>query len=52
MLPSSHPDGTKVYKDRALRTPFSKVSSSDAPQQHIITSLNVLPFNESNDPSD
>ncbi|MQL91961.1 hypothetical protein Taro_024579 [Colocasia esculenta] len=23
-LPSRHPDGTKVYKDRALRTPFAK----------------------------
>lgn len=27
VLPSRHPDGTKVYKDRALRTPFVKSGS-------------------------
>jgi hypothetical protein len=28
VLPSRHPDGTQVYKNRALRTPFVKVSSN------------------------
>lgn len=30
VLPSRHPDGTKVYKNRALRTPFMKSDSGSS----------------------
>ncbi|KAM1102978.1 hypothetical protein ACFX19_011736 [Malus domestica] len=35
VLPSHHPDGTKVYKNRALRTPFVSSGSSSSLQIEI-----------------
>ncbi|KAK1279421.1 hypothetical protein QJS04_geneDACA002774 [Acorus gramineus] len=46
ILPSRHPDGTKLYKNRALRTPFMKSGSNsflriviDDPEIHAIEFL-------------
>ncbi|CAL9114527.1 alpha-glucan water dikinase, chloroplastic isoform X1 [Musa acuminata AAA Group] len=50
-LPSRHPDGTKVYKNRALRTPFKKSGSTSSVKMEIddpeIQAVEFLIFDES-----
>ncbi|KAF3431222.1 hypothetical protein FNV43_RR25952 [Rhamnella rubrinervis] len=52
VLPSRQPDGTKAYKNRALRTPFSKSGSNSFLKLEIedpaIQAIEFLIFDESN----
>ncbi|KAH7515688.1 hypothetical protein FEM48_Zijuj10G0053100 [Ziziphus jujuba var. spinosa] len=51
VLPSRHPDGTKVHKNRALRTPFSKSGSNSFLKIEVedpaIEAIEFLIFDES-----
>ncbi|KAL5552841.1 hypothetical protein UlMin_040242 [Ulmus minor] len=51
VLPSRHPQGTKVYKNKALRTPFSKSGSNSVLKIEIddpaIQAIEFLIFDES-----
>lgn len=43
-LPSRCPDGTQVYKNRALRTPFLKVSFEPAVQPANFLRVSIDPI--------